>query len=254
MMSQLQAYSMGNPVLASIGSRVSHLSRKMQDCRVCSSRRFCLAQQMMDSAHSSTRTQQNRRIYAQGKHIFRAGETSQALYVVSSGSVKSCLHTEDGDEQVLGFYLAGDVFGLDATEHQQHSVSALTLETTSICKLPFSQLSHRGGVHGYSQLISDQLARDYNLVLMLARKDADGRLASFICDFSDRFGARGYSANRFNLSMSRQDIGSYLGLAIETVSRTLTRFQDNGLLQVRRRSLEVLNYDALRKVAGAQAA
>ncbi|TNF86189.1 MAG: hypothetical protein EP300_14145 [Gammaproteobacteria bacterium] len=94
------------------------------------------------------------------------------------------------------------------------------------------------------------MQRDHNLVLMLARKDADGRIASFLDDLASRYWSRGYSASAFLLSMSRQDIGCYLGLAVETVSRTLTRFQECGVLQVNRREVEILDHDTLRKIAG----
>jgi CRP/FNR family transcriptional regulator len=167
--------------------------------------------------------------------------------------VKLYLTIEDVEEQVLGFYMRGDVVGLDGQEGLPRNSSAIALETTSICKLALNYLSDKGRGRGYPKLIVKQMARDQNLVLMLARKDEDGRLASFLCDLSRRFEKSGYSATAFNLSMSRQDIGSYLGLAIETVSRTLTRFQESDLLQASRRKFDIFNFDSLKQLAGSQA-
>jgi CRP/FNR family transcriptional regulator len=197
---------------------------------------------------------QNSRTYKPRDHIFHEGEDSTGLYVVKSGSVKLYLTTEDVEELVLGFYMRGDVVvGLDGQENLPRNLSAIALETTSICKLPLNYLSDKGRGRGYPKLIVKQMARDQNLVLMLARKDEDGRLASFLCDLSCRFEKSGYSATAFNLSMSRQDIGSYLGLAIETVSRTLTWFQESDLLQASRQKLDIFNFDSLKQLAGSQA-
>ena len=225
---------------------------KPHDCHSCDVIGGCLAEEMMTFQGQVTQVRQNNRIYKPSEHIFREGEESTGLYIIKSGSVKLYLTTEDGEEQVLGFYMRGDVVGLDGQEGLPRNTSAISLETTSICKLPLNQLSDRGRGRGYPKLIAEQMSRDHNLVLILARKDADGRLASFLCDLSRRFEKNGYSATAFNLSMSRQDIGSYLGLAIETVSRTLTRFQDGGLLQASRRKLEILNAHSLKQLAGSQ--
>ena len=228
-------------------------STKSHECHSCDAMGGCLAEKMMEFQGQIDQVRQNSRTYKPSEHIFREGEESTGLYVIKSGSVKLYLTTEDGEEQVLGFYMRGDVIGLDGQEGLSRNSSALALETASICKLPLSHLSDRGIGRGYPRLIAEQMARDHNLVLMLARKDADGRLASFLCDLSRRFEKSGYSATAFNLSMSRQDIGSYLGLAIETVSRTLTRFQDSGLLQASRRKLEILDFERLKQLAGSQA-
>jgi CRP/FNR family transcriptional regulator len=113
-------------------------------------------------------------------------------------------------------------------------------------------LTHKAQGSNLLKIMAEQMQRDHNLVLMLARKDADGRIASFLDDLACRYRSRGYSASAFLLTMSRQDIGCYLGLAVETVSRTLTRFQECGVLQVNRREVEILDHDTLRKIAGSR--
>lgn len=249
----LQQVSPNNRRLNLVQNQSQNSGNIPHDCHSCDSLGGCLAAEMMEFQEHIDQVRQNNRTYKAHEHVFREGEDSIGMYVIKSGSVKLYLTTEDGEEQVLGFYMRGDVVGLDGQEGISRNSSALALETTSVCKLPLNRLSDRGRGRAYPKLIAEQMARDHNLVLMLARKDADGRLASFLCDLSRRFDKSGYSATAFNLSMSRQDIGSYLGLAIETVSRTLTRFQEGGLLLASRRNLEIVNFDRLKKVAGSQA-
>ena len=229
------------------------VTRNAQACHTCDTRGGCLAEKMMENSGQVDLVRNNSRVLRPGDHIFREGEQPDAIYIVRSGSVKSYLITEDGEEQVLGFYLPGDVLGLDGIGNTACISSAITLETTSICRLPFAQLSEKGCGRAYPELTSSQLAREHNLVLMLARKDADGKIASFLWDLSQRFKRIGYAGDAFKLSMSRQDIGNYLGLVIETVSRTLTRFQESGLLEVSRRTIEIHDLEALKHIAGGQA-
>ena len=219
-------------------------------CHVCEPRGGCLGMQLLNNPGISEHLKQAKRISRKGEHVFREGEEADAFFVVRSGSIKSYLVTEDGEEQVLGFYLPGDVFGLDSTSAQERMSSAITLETTALCRFPHVYLADRAQGANLLRITAEQMQRDHNLVLMLARKDADGRIASFLDDLACRYWSRGYSASAFLLSMSRQDIGCYLGLAVETVSRTLTRFQECGVLRVNRREVEILDHDTLRKIAG----
>lgn len=230
---------------------VCHMVHK---CHICDPRGGCLGMQLLNNKGISDHLKQARRISRKGEHLFREGEKADAFFVVRSGTVKSYLVTEDGEEQVLGFYLPGDIFGLDNSEDDRRMSSAIALETTSICRFSHAYLSEKTRGASLLRITSEQMQRDHNLVLMLARKDADGRIASFIDDLAARYWSRGYSGSSFMLTMSRQDIGSYLGLAVETVSRTLTRFQECGVLQVNRREVEILDHDTLRKIAGARLA
>ncbi len=190
-------------------------------------------------------------IYERGAHIFCDGDQSLGLYVINSGSIKTYLTTEDGEEYVLGFHLPNDVFGFDGIESEAHLSSAVALETTSVRKLNLAQLTDSDRAHGYPKLLLAQLAHDYRLLVTLARKDARSRVASFLCDLARRFRMNGYSYSEFNLSMSRHSIGNYLGLTIETISRTLTRFQIDGIIDVNGRTIKINDPKKLRKIAGA---
>jgi CRP/FNR family transcriptional regulator len=222
----------------------------IHECHVCEPRGGCLGLQLLDSEEVRGQLHHAKKICRKLEHVFREGEEADCFYVLRSGSVKSYLVTEDGEEQVLGFYLPGDVFGLDTTEEQLRMSSAISLETTSLCRFPHAYLADRAQGFNLLKITAEQMQRDHNLVLMLARKDADGRIASFLDDLACRYRSRGYSSSAFLLTMSRQDIGCYLGLAVETVSRTLTRFQESGVLKVNRREVEILDHDTLRKIAG----
>jgi CRP/FNR family transcriptional regulator len=165
---------------------------------------------------------------------------------VRSGALKNYCITESGDEQVLGFTLPGELVGLDGLADGRHSSAAMTLETTSICEMPFDSLEslcmklpslNRQLLRVASKEISD----DHQMLMQLGKRSAEERLASFLLSLSRRYQSRGLSATEFNLPMSRQDIGNYLGLAIETVSRLFAHFVDEELLQVNRKNITILD-------------
>jgi len=221
-------------------------------CQSCFIKTGCFIEQMMKAGQQSESGRKNKQLLKKDAHVFYTGDHSSSVYVIHSGSVKTYVITEDGEEQVLGFYFGGDVLGLDALGGNSHIISADTLETTSICKLPLTHFRSQEMIPRFFNLISSQQAHDYDLLLMLASKNSDGRMASFLVSLSKRFHAHGYSENEYNLSMCRHDIASYLGLTIETVSRTLRRFRDSGLLEISRRKVRILDIEGLRKIAGRQ--
>jgi len=227
-----------------------HSHPVLHECHTCEPRGGCLGLQLLNSPEARQQLCNAKKISCKAEHVFREGEDADCFYVVRSGSIKSYLVTQDGEEQVLGFYLPGDVFGLDTTAAQQRMSSAILLETTSICRFPHAYLTDMAQGSALLSIAAEQMQRDHNLMLMLARKDADGRIASLLDDLACRYWSRGYSASAFLLTMSRQDIGCYLGLAVETVSRTLTRLQECGVLKVNRREVEILDHAGLRKMAG----
>ncbi|MDT8282091.1 MAG: helix-turn-helix domain-containing protein [Gammaproteobacteria bacterium] len=252
MVMQLQKTTKGEvvPITTSVG--YARPSLEVLSCSSCDNDGACLAEQLTITHGLSYEIVKNRRIYARGKHIYHGGEAAQALYVVSSGTVKSYILMEDGEEQVLNFYMPGDVIGLDSMGSDCHVASTIALEETTICKLPLSCLQDRVLGQDFLNTVSYNILRDHNMLLMLARKNADGRMASFLLDMVKRVERRGCSVDVIKLVMTRQDIANYLGLAIETVSRTLRRFQDSGMLEVTRRKIRIFDFDCLRMVAGAQ--
>lgn len=190
-----------------------------------------------------------------GDYLFRSGERFRSLYVVKTGSVKTYAPSEEGGEQVLGFHLPGDIIGLDAIDSEVHACSARVLETSAICELPFAQLEELSAVipslqHQLYRLLSKEIGHDTEMLLLLGKKNAEERLAAFLVNMSKRLHRRGLSATDFYLSMSRHEIGNYLGLAVETVSRLFTRFQEEGLLKVDRKHVQLLDLAGLEALLG----
>jgi CRP/FNR family transcriptional regulator len=187
-------------------------------------------------------------------HLFRESDPFHSLYVVKTGSIKTYLPNEDGGEQVLGFHLPGELIGLDAIQDEQHVCSAKVLETSAVCELPFVQLEELAQTipslqHQLFRLLSKEISEETKMLTLLGKKNAEERLASFLKGLSCRFKRRGFSATDFYLSMSRNEIGNFLGLAVETVSRLFTRFQDDGILRVDRKHIELLDLDKLDAIA-----
>ncbi|MBB1125133.1 fumarate/nitrate reduction transcriptional regulator Fnr [Thiospirillum jenense] len=196
------------------------------------------------------------RPFHRGDVLFRHGEPLRALYVVKTGSVKTCAPGMNAEEQVLGFYLPGEPIGLGGIAQHCHSRTARVLETSAICEIPYLPLTQLATTLPALQrqlyhLLSRELNQQSEMLLLLGRKHAAERLATFLTDLSQRFGRRGLSATEFTLSMSRHDISNYLGLAVETISRLFSRFQADGLLQVDRKQIKILNSVALKRLSGA---
>lgn len=190
-----------------------------------------------------------------GDFLFREGDRFRSIYVVKTGSVKTFAPSAEGGEQVLGFHLPGEIIGLDAIDKDAHSCSAKVLETSAICEIPFARLEELTSSipslqHQMYRLLSKEIGQDTDMVLLLGKKNAEERLAAFLLGLSQRLQKRGLSPTDFYLSMSRHEIGNYLGLAVETVSRLFTRFQDDGLMRVDRKHIELLNLPALETLVG----
>jgi CRP/FNR family transcriptional regulator, anaerobic regulatory protein len=191
--------------------------------------------------------------YQPGEHLFRAGDNSRSMFAVRSGALKSYCTTEDGEEQVIGFTLPGELLGLDGMEDGNYASNALVLETSSICELPFNRLEELcqtlPGLHRQMmRVVGKEITADQRMLLLLGKRSAEERLATFLLSLSKRYRARGLSATEFNLPMSRQDIGNYLGLAIETVSRLFAHFQDLGVLKVNRRQIVLTDLERLTRM------
>lgn len=192
------------------------------------------------------------RSMSRGEHVFFSGDERNYVYFIRTGSVKSCLTSTAGDEHVVSFHLPGEHLGLNAVLGKGgHKSSAIALEDTEACVMPAAYLvrfvKHTpGGIHWLLGLAGKEISHCYQKQLMLNKMNAETRLSHFLLDLSTRFHERGCSAKEFNLSMSREDIANHLGMALETVSRLLTRFQQDGLLMVEnRRRITIRDADSL---------
>ena len=198
-----------------------------------------------------------KRPLSRGEYLFQAGAPFHAIYAIRSGSVKTFTATEDGQDQVTGCHLPGELVGLDAISSDTHNCTARALETTSVCEIPYTQLEELSA-HVPSlqrqllRVMSREILQDEHMMMLLGRKAADERLAAMLVSISNRFKQRGFSPREFNLSMSRNDIGNYLGLAVETVSRLFTRFQEDGLLETERKHVRILDLPRLAELAGSK--
>ncbi len=196
----------------------------------------------------------NRKIFKRGELLYRIGEPLRAVYAIRCGSVKSYVLTNDGRVQITGFHITGEVLGLGALVANQYISEARALETTMVCEVPVDVLeAYSAEVPSIRQqmlkIMSQEILDNQELMLLLGKKNADERLATFLLSLSRRFQRRSYSPSQFNLSMSRSDIGNYLGMAEETVCRVFTRFQDDGLLATERRQVQLLDQDRLKSIA-----
>ena len=223
-------------------------------CKDCSLATLCLPMGLdLDDVKRLDAIVKRGRPYHRGDHIFRENDNFQSLRVITSGSVKTYTPNQDGSEQVLGFHLPGELIGLDAIQNDFHTCSAVALETTAVCDIPFDQLESLSSSipslqHQIYRLLSREIGHETEMLTLLGKKSAEERLATFLLSFSERFKKRGFSASDFFLSMSRHEIGNYLGLAVETVSRLFTRFQDEGLLNVERKHVQLLDIPKLYEI------
>jgi CRP/FNR family transcriptional regulator len=223
-------------------------------CCNCSLSELCLPHGMSgEDMNALDQIVKHQQPYQPGQHVFRVGDQSHALFAVRAGALKSYCTTEGGDEQVLGFALPGELVGLDGMSDDAYASNSVVLETASICELPYDDLDElRHSLHGLNhqllRLASKEINADQRMLLLLGKRTAEEKLAAFLLSLSTRYKPRGLSATNFNLPMSRQDIGNYLGLAIETVSRLFARFQEEGLLKVNRREVTIADLPRLKEM------
>jgi len=236
--------------------KVVELSKIKVACKDCSLFQLCLPVGVDgDDLQRLDDIIKRKRPVKRGDDLFRVGEPFHAVYAVRSGSIKTYAPTHDGQEQVTGFHLAGELLGLDAINTNTHPCTAKALETTSVCEIPFERLEELGAQIPSLQrqlfkVMSREIFEEETHTLLLGKRNAEERLAAFLLGISNRFKSRGFSATEFNLSMSRNDIGNYLGLAVETVSRMFTRFQEEGVLSVERKHVIIHDLERLQRLAG----
>jgi CRP/FNR family transcriptional regulator, anaerobic regulatory protein len=222
-------------------------------CSSCSLRKFCVSPKVDDMAGELDRLVGARVRLHKGDVLFRAGDRFTALYAVRMGSCKTVMLTDDGSEQVVGNHLPGDIIGIEAIAAESHGCQAVALEDSEVCTLPFDRieaLAHAdaGFQHNLHRMMSREIGRERGAALMLGTMRAEQRLSWFLLDLSIRYQARGYSSTEFVLRMTREEIGSQLGLKLETVSRLFSRFHDEALIQVRGRVVTLIDRLALQQL------
>jgi CRP/FNR family transcriptional regulator len=196
-----------------------------------------------------------RRTVKRGETLYRAGDKFSSIYAIRSGFFKTSQTLEDGREQVTGFQMAGEILGMDGIGPEQHGCNAIALEDSQICVVPYTrieQLSRElpGMQRQFHKMMSREIVREHGVMLLLGSMRAEERLSAFLLNLSQRFTARGYSPSEFNLRMTREEIGSFLGLKLETVSRLFSRFHDDKLISVWQKCIRILDIGGLRQIMG----
>jgi len=223
-------------------------------CRNCPLRTMCLPLGLGDSEiRDFEAIIERHRKLKKGARLYRVGDPFRALFAIRSGSTKSCEVTAEGGLQITGFHLPGELLGVDAINAGQHPCDVVALEPTEVCEIPFDRLETLSREipavqHQLFKLMSREIETEETQLLMLGRMRADARLAAFLTAYARRLERLGQSPVEVRLPMSRQDLGDFLGLALETVSRLFSRFQDDGHILVQGRRIRIRNADGLRRV------
>lgn len=225
-------------------------------CATCSIHELCLPAGLnSQELEAFDRLFNRRRAVKRGDYLYRAGTALQSLFALRNGFMKSSVLHEDGREQIAGFHMMGDLLGLDAISTSRHTTDTVALEDSDVCEIPFSSLENLSRdipslQQHFHRIMSREIVRDHGVMLLLGSMRAEERLAAFLLNLSQRFAARGYSPVEFNLRMTREEIGSYLGLKLETISRVLSRFHDDGLIVVKNKHIRITELESLRALIG----
>ncbi|MGY4725389.1 MULTISPECIES: fumarate/nitrate reduction transcriptional regulator Fnr [Burkholderia] len=228
--------------------------RASSRCSSCALRAVCLPQELTpdDFARVDAMICTTRHV-KRGDTLYRAGDTFNSIYAVRTGSFKTVVMHRDGDEQVTGFQIVGESLGLDGVHTGHHNGDAIALEDSTVCIIPFGQLEQvcrevRTMQHHVYQMMSGEIVRESALMLLLGTMSAEQRVAAFLLNLSTRFKARGYSAAEFVLRMTRDEIGEYLGMKLETVSRMLSKFQQKGLVAAQGKQIRIVDSEELARI------
>ena len=223
-------------------------------CSTCAVRSTCLPSGLQqEQACDLDQLIYSRRRIRRGEHLYRAGDAFSSLYAFRLGFFKSYIDTPDGQTQVTGFPMAGDVVGVDGIETDRHRQNVIALDDGEVCVIPyahFQAVARRVPTvqHQMHKMMSREIVRKQEVMALLGSMRAESRVGAFLLGLSVKFAARGYSSIRFHLRMTREEIGSYLGLKLETVSRVLSRFQEKGLIKAHLRSISIVDLSGLKAV------
>jgi CRP/FNR family transcriptional regulator len=228
-------------------------------CSSCSMHELCLPMGLDEvDMERLDRIIGRRRKVARDNSLYRIGDPFTHLYAIRLGHFKTSQTNAEGNQQVTGFQMAGDLLGLDAISTDRHHCDAVALEDSEVCEIPFSQLETLFRdmptlLRHFHRLMSREIMREQNVMLLLGNMRAEQRFAAFLTNLSTRYSTRGYSSTSFQLRMSREEIGNYLSLTIESISRLLTRFKKNGLIKVSNREVEIVDLDKIKAIAAGTA-
>jgi len=194
-----------------------------------------------------------RKKISKGDRLFRSGDKFNALFAIRTGFFKTCISSEDGRDQVTGFQMAGEIMGLDGIVSGHHTCDAIALEDAEVCVMPFEHIEELSREinalqHHVHKIMSREIVREHGVMLLLGSMRAEERLAAFLLNLGQRLHARGFSQSELVLRMTREEIGSYLGLKLETVSRTFSKFVEEGIVEVKQRHVRILNAEALKNL------
>lgn len=227
-------------------------------CSNCNLRELCMPVGLnADEIKKLDSIVATRRKVKQGGHLFSSGDSFNTLYAIRTGYFKTCVIAEDGREQVTGFQMAGEIIGLDGIVNDAHNCNAVALEDAEVCVMPFEsveELSREFPVlqRHVHKIMSREIVRENSVMMLLGNMRAEERLAAFLLNLVQRLHARGFSQSELVLRMTREEIGSYLGMKLETVSRTFSKFSDEGIIEVKQRNVKIINPEALKKIFNPQ--
>jgi CRP/FNR family transcriptional regulator len=225
-------------------------------CSKCTLRSVCLPVSLSDQDSCKLDgVVRFHRTVKRGQALHRSGDAFESLYALRSGSFKTVTLHFDGREQVTGFQMAGEILGLDGIGTDHHTCEAIALEDSSVCVIPFKHLEKLSQEvpslqHQLHRMMSQEIVREHGVMMLLGSMRAEERLATFLLNLSQRLLARGYSPSEFHLRMTREEIGSYLGMKLETVSRTFSKFQEVGLVATQQKQIRILDREGLTKIIG----
>lgn len=227
-------------------------------CSNCNLRELCMPVGFnVDEMKRLDEVVEKRRRVKQGELLFNSGDTFTSLYAIRTGFFKTCVTSEDGREQVTGFQMAGEIIGMDGIVSDRHNCNAVALEDAEVCVMPFATVEDlsrelpalQRHVH---KIMSREIVRENSVMMLLGNMRAEERLAAFLLNLLQRLHARGLSQSELVLRMTREEIGSYLGLKLETVSRAFSKFSEDGIIEVKQRYVKILAPDALKKIFNPQ--
>ena len=227
-------------------------------CSNCNLRELCMPVGLNDEElRRVDELVASRRNIKRGAALFHNGEPFTSLYAVRTGFFKTSLSTEDGRDQVTGFQMAGEIIGLDGIVNEHHTCDAIALEDAEVCVMPFDRIEEISREVGALQkhvhrIMSREIVREHGVMLLLGSMRAEERLAAFLLNLVQRLQARGFSRTELILRMTREEIGSYLGMKLETVSRTFSRFADEGIIEVKQRHIHIQDAEALKRLVNPQ--